>query len=188
MNKKLVILSVLFLVIVGLVAYFANVRAVKIAETIPAPTPVVDAKNATYNIEGTKITLHDGVFSEPAAPNSATQIVTRYFGNEALGDFNGDGKQDTAFLLTQDGGGSGSFFYIAVALGEASGVQGTNALFLGDRIAPQNVEWMNGKIIANYAVRKAGEPMTAQPSIGVSMYFTVVNNTLVAATATSTHL
>lgn len=115
-----------------------------------------------------------------AAPGSASKIVTRYFGNEATGDLNGDGAADVAFLLTQDGGGSGTFYYVVAALKEAGGYRGTNAILLGDRIAPQTTEIRNGTLIVNYADRKPSDPMTTQPSVGVSKYLKIQGTTLVA--------
>lgn len=105
--------------------------------------------------------------------------VTQYFGNEAWADLNGDGTEDVAFLLTQDGNGSGTMYYLVAALSDATGYKGTNAIFLGDRIAPQTTEIRDGTIVANYATRKEGEPMTARPSIGVSKLLTVENDMLV---------
>jgi hypothetical protein len=103
----------------------------------------------------------------------------RYFGNDAIGDLNGDRTEDVAFLLTRSSGGSGTFYYVVVALKTANGYRGTNAMFLGDRIAPQTTEIRNGEIIVNYADRKSGEPMTTKLSVGVSKYFKVANNRLI---------
>lgn len=124
------------------------------------------------------MTLVNGFFEAESAPGSATKITTRYFGNEAFGDLNGDGKEDVAFLLTQSTGG-GTFFYVVAALETASGVEGTNAIFLGDRIAPQNTSIENGVITVNYADRNPGEPFTTQPSLGISKYLKVEANLLV---------
>ena len=131
-----------------------------------APCPN-NYKNITYEIERQTVTLEKEI---------------RYFGNDANGDLNGDGKEDIAFLLTQSPGGSGTFYYIAVALKTVDGHKGTNAMFLGDRIAPQTTEIRNGEIIVNYADRKLDEPMTTAPSVGVSKYFKVVNNRLIKVT------
>ncbi|HRH21982.1 MAG TPA: hypothetical protein PLJ58_02155, partial [bacterium] len=54
-----------------------------------------------------------------------------------------------------------------------------NAILLGDRIAPQTTEWLDGEIVVNYAERKAGEAMTVSPSVGVSRYFQVADGTLI---------
>jgi hypothetical protein len=138
-----------------------------------AKAPMVaafDPLNATYVIEGQSVALINGKASSPAAPGSATQVTTMIFGEPTIGDLNGDGVADAALMLVQDPGGSGTFYYVAAAIRTATGTQGTNAVLLGDRIAPQNVEIKNGTVIANYADRKAGEPMSTSPSVGVSKY------------------
>ena len=120
-------------------------------------------KDAVYIVEGKRVTL-TGTFS--------------YFGNEVVGDLNGDSTADTAFILVNQGGGSGSFYYVAVALRTDNGYKGTNAVLLGDRIAPQTTEIRDGVLIVNYADRRENEPYTARPSVGVSKYLRVVNRTL----------
>ena len=147
-----------------------------------AAAPGLDPQNATYLIDGKEVTLVNGVAEQEAAPGSATKIVTRYFGNAVDIDLNSDGLMDSGFLLTQDGGGTGTFFYVTAALNNGNGTQGTNAIFLGDRIAPQstNVDPNDPlQFIVNYADRKASEPMSDQPSIGVSRTFKLDNGTLV---------
>jgi hypothetical protein len=139
----------------------------------------IDSKDATYLIDGEPITLKDGSSELEMIPSSSSKKTTHYFGNDVKRDFNNDGKEDVAFLLTQDNGGSGTFYYLAVALGNDNGYQGTNAILLGDRIAPQTTELKEGKIVVNYADRKIDEPMTTSPSVGVSRYFQVKNNQLI---------
>jgi heat shock protein HslJ len=117
--------------------------------------------------DGKSIKLENGVASEEAAPGSASRITTKFFGNEVYADVNKDGKQDAVFYLTQDQGGSGTFYYVAVALAAGDGFKGSEAYFLGDRIAPQpiNVD-ENGVILANFADRKEGESFEVAPSQG----------------------
>src|SRR3989344_288898 len=134
-------------------------------EFTACPSAPSDYKNATYIIEGLPVTLVNGRAEVADVPDSALKMVTQYFGNEATGDLNGDGTPDVAFILTQNGGGSGTFYHAVVALKAASGYQGTNAILLGDRIAPQTTEIRNGQVIVNYADRKAGEPMSVRPSV-----------------------
>ncbi|MDP3207563.1 MAG: hypothetical protein Q8M65_00300 [Rhodoglobus sp.] len=131
------------------------------------------------------VTLVGGMAETAAAPGSASRVTTRFFGNEAKGDLNGDGNEDIAFLLTQDGGGSGTFFYVVVALRTDDGYTGTNAVLLGDRIAPQTTEIHGTELIVNYAERAPDEPMTTPPSIGVSKYLKVVDGELVETTPAS---
>lgn len=123
-------------------------------------------KDAAYVIEGQLVQLTKGI-SQQAIPDSSEIIETRYFGNEARGDLNGDGMADVAFLLTQQSGGTGTFFYVVAALGGKDGYRGSQAFFLGDRIAPQTTNIGEGGIvIVNYADRGQDEPMSAQPSVG----------------------
>lgn len=148
----------------------------------PTPTdapPLTGYQDATYLIEGQPVTLVNGLSEIEAAPGSATKITTRYFGNEATGDLNGDGLDDVAFLLTQTTGGTGTFFYVVVALQTTTGYQGTNAFLLGDRIAPQTTRIENGTLVVNYADRNPGESFDVAPSLGVSKYLQVKDNLLV---------
>jgi len=130
-------------------------------------------------VEGREVTLVNGYSEALIGPNAASKIIIKYFGGEAEGDVNEDGVSDISFLITQDSGGSGVFYYLVSALATDSGYKGTNAVFLGDRIAPQTTQVNNGEIIVNYADRKQGEPMTAQPTIGISRYFKVEGEKLV---------
>lgn len=134
-----------------------------------------DYKDAEYMIDGARVRLVDGVAEVEAAPGSASKVVTRYFGNELMTDLDGDGRQDVAFILTQDRGGSGTFFYAVAALNTDRGYVGSDGYLLGDRIAPQaTTPSPNPRhvrvVVFTFAERAAGEPMTAQPSVGKSVY------------------
>ncbi len=140
---------------------------------------IASVKDATYIIDGQPVTLVNGTAETEIAPGSASQQITKYFGNEATGDFNFDGKADVAFLLTQDNGGSGTFYYLAVALGTDKGYRGTNAMLIGDRITPKSVEFQNDEIVVNYSDRNPGEPFSVAPSLGMTKYFEIVCDQLV---------
>ena len=140
---------------------------------LPRPRPPRGriTRTSEYSIGGQPIRLADGLAEAPAAPGSAAQeIVTRYFGNEVTGDLNGDGRDDVAFLLTQETGGSGTFFYVVAALDLPGGLVGTEGLFLGDRIAPQTTELRpDGVVVVNYADHALEESLSSPPSVGKSM-------------------
>lgn len=138
-----------------------------------------DTRNASYLVDGKKISLINGYAETEVVPGSASKIITRYFGNEVSGGLDSDVFADKVFILTQETGGSGVFYYVAAALGEGkSGIVGLNAVFLGDRIAPQTTEIKNGLVVVNFADRRSDEPMTAQPTVGVTKYFKVIDNEL----------
>lgn len=127
-----------------------------------------DYKSATYSIDGKPVQLAD-------LPAEAGVVRTRYFGNEVTTDLNADGREDIVFLITQEGGGSGTFFYAVAALNTERGYVGSSGFLLGDRIAPQTTEVSKnpshrGVVVVNYADRAAGEPMTERPSVGKSVW------------------
>ncbi len=179
MNKNTLIWSVVvLLVIIAGTIFFASKTAK--APTVPSPSQeqaVFDGKNATFTIDGKSVILVNGISEVSAAPGSASMVTTRYFGNEATGDLNGDGLPDTAFLVSQNAGGSGLFYYVVVAMKTADGYKTTNAFLVGDRIAPQTmyIPINSQELQVNYAERKPGEPMTAQPSVGATLLLKVTS-------------
>ena len=185
MSKKFIFILIIIVVIIGMGCWVYQLK--KETGKLTGPEKVtLDSKNCTYIIEGKNITLKDGYSEKEIAPDSASKVITQYFGNEVSGDFNGDGLSDIAFILTQDPGGSGTFYYIVVALGDANGCKGTNAIFLGDRIAPQTTEIQDGKIVVNYADRKIDEAMVTPPSIGITKQFALEGTTLKEITSEET--
>ncbi|MFH0804382.1 MAG: hypothetical protein V1896_02165, partial [Candidatus Zambryskibacteria bacterium] len=126
-----------------------------------------DPLNTTYIIEGKTFVLTDGkaegvqVFGEPVY---------------------GDGVDDAALLLTMQSGGSGTFFYAVEAISVGGRYKGTNAVFLGDRIAPQNINIIDGVAVANFADRNPGESFAVQPSLGKSIWLNLTADSLVGVT------
>lgn len=130
----------------------------------------LDYKDAEYVIDGRRMKLIRGVSEAEAAPGSAARIVTRYFGSELQHDLNGDGREDVVFLLTQEMGGTGLFYYVVAALDTERGYAGSQGLFLGDRIAPQTIErGTDNVVIVSYADRAPGESFAIPPSVGKSI-------------------
>lgn len=142
----------------------------------PEPFQVGSPINASYTIDGQVYNMVDGRAEVATAPDStgspqagaASKNVLTIFGEPAIGDLNGDSVADIGMLLALDTGGSGTFYYVAAAILDGGEYQGTNAILLGDRIAPQNVAIENGKLMANYADRGPKDPMTVKPYLGVT--------------------
>ena len=148
-------------------------------------------KNGTYFIDNQPITLVNGVSETELAPESTAKQVTSFFGNQVEVDLNADGLLDAAFLLQQSNGGSGVFYYVVAAIKTEDGYSGTNAVFIGDRIAPQstNIDPNNpSQFIVNYADRNADEPMSSTPTIAVSKTFKYENGSLVEVAAPPTQI
>jgi hypothetical protein len=194
MSKKIFLISVVAAISLGSVTFLvidrlgtnnASVITPVSTSTVPVKKTGTDPKNISYSVEGKTIELANGRSEQAVIPGSASKIITATFGEPIFGDLNGDAATDTAIMLTQETGGSGTFFYVVAAVNKNGSYEGMNAVLLGDRVAPQNIEIRDGVLIANYAERKTGEPFTAQPSVGVSKYLEVKNGVLVERTQTT---
>ena len=167
-------------VITGLFALFALAGG---ASAQPAFAPATDPGNASYLIEDEVITLSAGRAAHPVVTGSAEQVETRVFGAPEWSDLDADGVEDAAVILVHRTGGSGTFLYIAAAMRAQEGFIGTNAVLLGDRIAPRSLQIRNGVLLASYADRQPGEPMSAAPTVAHTKYLTLQDGKLVAAPA-----
>jgi heat shock protein HslJ len=175
-------------IVVGVVALVIIIGGVYVVSQ-PAPPPVSDVgdseavvierssdpKNATYSIGGESVTLVDGRAEQAAAPGAAAMVVTQYFGNEVRTDLNNDGREDVVFLLTQNTGGTGTFYYAVAALDTENGWMGSEGFYVGDRIAPQTTEISSNPdhrqvVVINYAERAPDQAMTEAPSVGKSVW------------------
>jgi len=149
---------------------------------VPKVSGATDYKNTTYTIDGQMVQLVDGYAETESGLGSVAKVVTRYFGNELVTDLDGDGDDDVAFILTQDSGGSGTFYYAVAALQTPEGYVGSDGYLLGDRIAPQSTNLSQNPrqvrvVVFNYADRAIGEPMTTSPSVGKGAYLKIVPET-----------
>jgi heat shock protein HslJ len=166
-NIVIVVVLAVIVIIFGLGIYRFNFTDG--GDIIPGKN-APDVKNMSYVIDGETFDLINGKAEKEIALGSISKNTVMMFGEPVYGDLNKDGKIDAAILLANDPGGSGTFYYAVLAINKGDGYQATNTMFLGDRIAPQTVEIRDGRAVYNFAERKAGEPMTAQPSIGKSVW------------------
>lgn len=85
-----------------------------------------------------------------SAINSVPKAPKQYFGNEAIGDLNADGRDDVAFIIRREDDERGVLYYLTTALTAANGKQGTNLIFLGEKIQPERIVIENGIIVITY--------------------------------------
>jgi hypothetical protein len=190
---------ILFLLVVPILTFYigreyeATVIALKEAGPVTAPVKTsstavhqsasIDPLNATYFIDDEQVTLVNGVAEESVVPGSAAKLETHVFGAPVYGDLNGDGQQDAILFLYQETPGTGVFFYVAAMTSQNGSAKTTNTIFLGDRVAPQNIAIANGVAAVNYIVRRDAAPMTEAPSVGVTKYVKVKGGELVEESA-----
>jgi hypothetical protein len=144
--------------------------------TVAAPDP----GGATFTIDGKPITLAAGRAEQPAAPGSATKIVTSLGTQRAEGDIDGDGRTDTAVVLVHQPGGSGTFSYVALLLNASSGPAGTNAVLIGDRVTISTLRIDGKTIVVEYLDRRPGEPFTTAPSVATTKRLSLTAGKLAA--------
>lgn len=166
-NKKYLMVSVLvfILVLIGWVYLLVGARNLIKEEVV-----LSDPFNITYVIGGETFSLTNGKAEKEYLPNSIVQNRLSIFGAPVFGDLDGDGDLDAAVLLENDPGGSGTFYYAALAINNDGVFKATETMFLGDRISPQTVEIHEGRAVYNIVERLPDEPMSAQPSVGKSIW------------------
>ncbi|MBU0546922.1 hypothetical protein KJ735_01955, partial [Patescibacteria group bacterium] len=183
MNKTTIL--IIILVVLGLANFWVYQSRNSIEDKVIEN--VFDPENATYMIEGDIITLLNGKAEKEIVPGSASKLEIMTWGQAVIGDLNSDEVNNATLILTYSAGGSGTFYYVVGALQDVQSKKaiGTNAILLGDRIAPQNIYINNGIIIVNYADRKLDEPMSTSPSIGITRNFEIQGTALVEVTLES---
>jgi hypothetical protein len=139
-------------------------------DTAPITITQPDPGSMTYKVGNDIFTLKNGKAEIDAAPGSASKNTLIIFSEPVYGDLDKDGDTDAAVLLANTTGGSGVFYYAVLAINNGTSSRATDVMLLGDRIAPQTVEIHEGSAVYNFAERKGTDPMTAQPSIGKSVW------------------
>jgi heat shock protein HslJ len=165
-NSILIFIALLVIALAGVYLYSSGKEQGDDIPNVENSSP----KNATYLIDGERYTLIKGRAEVESAPNSASKNVVTMFGKPQFGDMNRDGEDDALVILTLTTGGSGTFYYAAIAANVNGEYQGTDAILLGDRITPQTHFVQNERGMVNYLVRNPGESFAIQPSLQQSLH------------------
>ncbi len=170
--KKLLVL----IIIIGAIGLLYYMRENSLNDEIVTPSEKTggtfrpDPSSATFIFDDETVTLSKG-----RNTNDESAEETALLDEIAYGDLNADGKEDTVVLLARSGGGSGVFIYVAAYVSGPVNYKGTNALFLGDRIAPSNISIANGVVTVSYLDRGENEALAAEPTVSVSKQFIYKN-------------
>lgn len=167
----------LLVAIFGAMVYLSESNKTIVVSQSQSDSKKNDVKNITYIVDGKLIALKNGLSEIPIADSSA-KITTSFFSSKNIEDINNDGHHDTLVLLAQESGGSGVFYYAALALGQEEGYYGSNAVFLGDRIKPQSEEYRQGMVVLNYKEHATDQAMTEEPNISKYKYLSWEDNAL----------
>ena len=161
MRKSVLVIAALLGVAAAAWAIFAALGAGReVQESLPPVT-----QNLDVTIGDQTFTLVDGVAVKESAPGSASSRTVRVLDEAVDGDFTGDGKPDAALVISDDPGGSGTFYYAVLAVNDGRSWRATNALPLGDRIKPESIDFVGGRFVYRYLERKPGEAMADAPTV-----------------------
>jgi len=167
MKTKLAILSV--------AALFLTACGGGATESAPAAVndvPVViqnpaDPANAGYYIDGILYTLVNGALEQQVDKSSDVLNKFKLLDFKAAGDINSDGTDDTAVILINDAGGSGTFYYIGILTSGPTPIV-ENTSFLGDRIDVKGIEFVGGKFEVTYLDRDIETSFDNPPTIEIT--------------------
>lgn len=157
--------------------------ALALALAACAPSAVVrggpfkgDPASATYDLEGTEITLANGTFEEKTGDKPDDVIATDLTGTRLDADFDGDETTDCAVVVTRDQGPL-KVHYLAVIPGGSSDAfalpVGTNVLVESLELGPQ------GSIVVTYLGHEEGVPVDAPPTTTMKKSYKVDGKRLV---------
>ena len=154
---------------------------------VPTPTTVpltLDGlKNAEYTVEGPasgKAKLVNGVYEEPIAKSSAKVVVTLQ-SVTGSGDLDGNGVQDAIVVLTVQGSGTGTFYYLFAVLNKNGTPAPIASVKLGDRIKLNALAIQNGEISVDMVTQGPKDSM-AKPTLAVIRKYKLLGTQLVSTT------
>ena len=136
----------------------------------PAPLTVEVLKNATYDSEFVKAgraQLQDGKYEEQIAPDSASKNTLVLSDHIAFGEVNGDRLDDAAVVLAASGGGSGTFYTLAIVINRMGNPYHFHSASLGDRIKVEAVEIEDAVITVRMVTHGEGDALCcpSQPEV-----------------------
>ncbi|MGG1943491.1 lysozyme inhibitor LprI family protein [Trinickia sp. NRRL B-1857] len=140
------------------------------AQSQPA-APSIDYKNAIYHVGDKDVTLLEGQHAQPAADDSSAQDVTHIVEPPAHAAGKLGGRNVVAVFLSEEGGGSGTFYYVALAFNDGRGT----TFKIGDRIQPISIAINGDDLVVSYLDRKADEPMAVPPTVPRERHFAYMN-------------
>ena len=130
-------------------------------------------QNATYKSEFVKAgqaQLQDGMYEEQIAPDSASKITLMLSEHVVFGDINANGIDDAAVVLEASGGGSGTFYTLAIIINRLGNPYHIHSANLGDRIRVESLEIADYVITVRMLAHGEGDAMCCPTQAEVRRY------------------
>lgn len=151
----------------------------------PSATPVPTAapgltldmlRNGSYfaPVYNHTVKLVNGAYSEGTGTD---QYSVQMLDTVAFGDLNGDGIEDAAILLVENGGGTGEFESLVAVLNTGGGPSQAGQVQLGDRVQIKSIKIDSGTIALDSMVQGPNDPMCC-PSQAETQSYRLVGKAL----------
>jgi hypothetical protein len=125
-----------------------------------------DPSNAGYYIDGIVYTLSNGILDQQIE-DSTTFNKFKLLEFKASGDINQDSVDDSAVILINDAGGSGTFYYLGILTSGPTPII-ENTSFLGDRIEVKEINFVDGNFEVVYLDRDVETSFDQPPTIEIT--------------------
>jgi len=129
-----------------------------IARQTPTEEELMNAQYLSDWFDEGYVQLENGTYSAPAAPDSASEITVNLTEQITYGQLN-NGSQVAAVVLVTEGGGSGSFFDLAIVEKSNNEIKNSAIAALGDRVQINSIKINDGKIVLDMVVHGPDDPM-----------------------------
>ena len=126
-----------------------------------------------------RVTLVRGQYRAPAAPGSASEIITTLTDKRAFGSVHG--RESGAVVLATSLGGSGTFYELALLSRGAKGWENADTVLLGDRVNVHRVGIENDHVVVSMTAHGPQDPSCC-PTLEVTKRFAIKENRLVPET------
>jgi hypothetical protein len=155
--------------------------------TVPAVPPLTAdmLRNGAYKLPqfGETVTLVNGAYDRATSNEDILHVALR--DPIAFGDLNGDGAEDAAIFLSENGGGTGFMVSVIVMLNQGGvPVQSADRL-VDDRPQVNNLSIQNGRIVVEAVIHGAADPMCC-PNFPVTETLRLETGKLILTRFTST--
>jgi hypothetical protein len=128
------------------------------------------------------VLLSDGKYE---GGSGADYLLVQLLPQAAFGDFNGDGWEDAALLISEYTGGTGTFVSISVMIANDTGYIQLTPIHIDDRPLINSLTVQDGNVVLDAVVHGVADSM-ADPTKAVVETFSVIGTNLVLTRVDST--